>query len=304
MPPWLAGLRLDQGLARLTKVSRRRVRALIEAGQVSLDSRPTRTLSRPLLTGQVIDLLTPLEGAAPSDPLPQVEILFQDAWLAAVAKPSGMPATAPRIRAPQEITAGEALTLLLSARAGRRVEVIVLHRLDRPTSGLMLFALHPRATGGLARAWRLGQVNKGYLALVAGNPGHCPVTLDQPLARDPLSPGRFVPSPRGRVARTVVHTLAAGPAASLIEARPLTGRSHQIRVHLAAAGWPVLGDRLYGGGSAPRLMLHAWRLELDHPVTGSPLLLTAPIPEDFTRFVHLSGLGEALASLPQTACPP
>lgn len=185
---------------------------------------------------------------------------------------------------------GEALTLALSARAGRRQEVTLIHRLDRPTSGLMLFALHPRAARGLARLWRAGRVAKRYLAVISGDPGEEPLVLDQAIARDPLTPGRFAPSSRGRPARTAVRTLIRGATQNLVEARPLTGRSHQIRVHLAAAGWPVAGDVLYGGAPAPRLMLHAWRLELPHPVTGEGLSLTAPPPEEFAAQLQRCGL--------------
>lgn len=292
VPPWLQGRRLDQGLAVLAGVSRRRARALIDAGQLILDLRSTRTLSRTLTTGSVLDLLPPHEGTASPRVLPDIAIAYEDRWLAAVVKPPGMAAAPPRTRAPEELTAGEALALVLSSRAGQRVEVTLVHRLDRPTSGLMLFALHPRATQGLARAWQRGEVEKRYLAVVGGDPGGDPVMLDQPIARDPLTPGRFTASSRGRPARTLVRAVARGSSESLVEARPLTGRSHQLRVHLAAAGWPVLGDTLYGGAPAPRLLLHAWRLDLPHPVTGALLSLEAPVPESFA--VHLRRFALAL----------
>ncbi len=154
----------------------------------------------------------------------------------------------------------------------------------------MLFALHPRAARGLARLWQAGNVVKRYLAAIPGDPGDEPVVLDQPIERDPLTPGRFSPSLRGRPARTAVRTLARGTTHNLVEVRPLTGRSHQIRVHLAAAGWPVAGDILYGGAPAPRLMLHAWRLELPHPITAEGLSPTAPPREDFALQLHHWGL--------------
>ncbi len=289
-PPELAGLRLDQGLAELAKISRRRARSLIDAGQLYLDTRPTRTLSRRLATGSVLDLLPPWDGTAPPTSLPPVDIVFEDRWLVALAKPAGMAAAAPRTRRPGELIAGEALAMVLSGRAGRRVEVVLIHRLDRATSGLILFALHPRAAQGLGRAFQQGGVAKRYLAVVTGDPGPGEVVLDHPIDRDPLTPGRFAPSPRGRPARTVVRPLARQASHSLLEIRPLTGRSHQIRVHLACAGWPIVGDALYGGASAPRLMLHAWRLELRHPVTGAPLSLTAPAPEDWAAHLRRCGV--------------
>lgn len=292
--PWLAGARLDQALAQLAGLPRRRARALIAAGQVALDSLPTRTLSRPVATGSVIELYPPHPGAQPPPSLPLAPVVFADRWLVAAVKPSGVPATAPRVRAPGELTFAESLAMVLSSQAGRRVNPTLLHRLDRATSGLMLFALHPRASRELSRAWQTGGVRKRYLAVVAGTPGDEEVTLDFPVARDPLTSGRFAPAPGGRPARTLVRCLARATTSALVEARPLTGRTHQLRVHLAAAGWPVVGDHLYNGPRAPRLMLHAWRLELTHPITGQPLALTAPLPEDFSLLLEHFELAHGL----------
>lgn len=278
----MANLRLDQGLAHLAGIPRRRARALIDAGKVWLDGRPIRTLSRRLATASVLDLLPPHDGAVQPRESPVVDIMYEDRWLVAVAKPSGVVAGNPRNRAKEELTIGEALALALAARAGRRQEVTLIHRLDRPTSGLVVFALHPRAVRGLAGLWLTGHVDKRYLAAIAGDPGEEPLILTQPIARDPLTPNRFAPSPRGRPARTAIRTLVRGTTHTLIEARPFTGRSHQLRVHLAAAGWPIAGDTLYGGPPASRLMLHAWGLEFPHPITGERLSLTAPPPQEFT----------------------
>jgi len=289
-PPQLAGARLDQGLAELAKIARRHARRLIDAGQLRLDAKPTRNLSRRLATGSVLDVLPPHDGIAPPASLPPVELVFEDRWLVALVKPAGMTAAAPRRRGAGELTAGEALAMVLSHRAGRRVDVILVHRLDRPTSGLMLFALHPRAAQGLGRAFQRGAVTKRYLAVVTGDPGPAEVVLDQPVGRDPLTPGRFAVARDGRPARTLVRSLWRQEPYSLVEARPLTGRSHQIRVHLASAGWPIVGDTLYGGASAPRLMLHAWRLALPHPVTGAVLSLRAPAPQDWTAHLGRCGL--------------
>ena len=290
VPPALAGLRLDQGLAELVGVSRRRARTLIDGGHLCLDGRLIRTLSRRLATGSVLDLLPPHGGTVPPRSLPQVKIVYEDRWLVALAKPAGVAAVAPRARAGEELTASEVLAMVLAARAGRRVEVVPAHRLDRATSGLLLFTRHARATQGLGRAFQRREVKKRYLAVVEGDPGANEIVLDQPIGRDPLTPSRFVTSPRGRAACTVVRALVRRPSASLLEVRPLTGRSHQIRVHLASAGWPILGDPLYGGATAPRLMLHAWRLDLRHPVSGAPLSLTAPLPPDYALHLQRCGL--------------
>ena len=161
-------------------------------------------------------------------------------------------------------------------------------RLDRDTSGVVLFATDPRANEGLARAFAGREVEKTYVALTARPADRCP-------DEDSASRRRSRPRGRARARRVAVGGEGAKPAetevvvrevladALLVEARPLTGRKHQVRAHLAHAGMPILGDPVYGdaGGRAPRLMLHARRLALPHPLTGEPLAIESPLPADF-----------------------
>ncbi len=170
------------------------------------------------------------------------------------------------------------LTELLAARLERRVWVV--HRIDKATSGLVLFALDARAHRRLSQAFEQRTVHKTYLAAAQG-------TLDDggsELALKTFGSGRVGPSPEGKVSLTRWKVRERLPGATLLEVEPETGRRHQIRAHLHAAGHPVLGDRKYGRprpvGGAPRLMLHAWRLALPDGCGGT-LALEAPPPADF-----------------------
>jgi 23S rRNA pseudouridine1911/1915/1917 synthase len=291
--PDLAGRRLDQGLAALAGVPRRRVRALVGEGRLWLNGRATRVLSRLLHLADVLDVVPEgVELGAPRLLPPPLSILHQDGWLLAVDKPAGVTTQPPRKRAPGEFTAHEMALLQLAFVEGKRVDLRLFHRLDRLTTGVLVFARQHEAARALARIWGSGSVRKRYVALVRGSPGAGVRTLAGPIAPDPLVPGRFRIARGGKPARTEVRLIATSGEFSLIEVRPATGRTHQVRVHLAEAGCPVAGDTLYGGGGGvPRPLLHAWRLSLPHPRTGQLLHLTAPIPADMQAC--LAGLGFA-----------
>jgi 23S rRNA pseudouridine1911/1915/1917 synthase len=210
--------------------------------------------------------------------------------LVAADKTAGLTTQPPRRRAPGELTAHERVLLQLAARDGKRVEVMLFHRLDRLTTGVLVFARHRDAARALAKIWGSGAVQKQYLALVRGGPGKGPRRISGAIASDPLVHGRFRVARNGKPATTEVRLLARLAEFSLVEVRPLTGRTHQVRVHLAEAGFPIAGDALYGGaGGVPRPFLHSWRLTIPHPRTGRQLRLEAPVPADMQRF--LAGLG-------------
>jgi len=165
--------------------------------------------------------------------------------------------------------------------------VHLVHRLDRETSGVTVLARTAAAARRLAEDFREGRPAKTYLALCARAPAPPEGRIDAPLGKDPRHPGRRAVRPDGEPAATRYRTLAVGPGGvALVEARPETGRTHQIRVHLAHLGAPILGDARHGGPrmigevAIPRVMLHALRLEVDHPATGTRLVLEAPVPED------------------------
>jgi RluA family pseudouridine synthase len=273
------------------------LRRLIMAGGVQLDGRPTRAPGRPLDAGQALlaridaSRLPPTSEASDEAFAVRPAILFEDDALIAVDKPPGLPTvpTADPVR-PSLVRAVETHLQRTSAWKG----VLGVHqRLDRDTSGVVLFAKAPAANPALAQAFAGREVNKTYHALTM-RPRRLPPSSwrvsDRLAAVAKGRMGRVEGS--GQAAVTDFMLLEVFATGLLVEAHPRTGRKHQVRVHLAEAGLPVLGDPLYGdpGGAAPRVMLHAWRLELAHPVTGAPLVIESPWPPDFRR--SLEGMSE------------
>jgi 23S rRNA pseudouridine1911/1915/1917 synthase len=280
-----AGLRLDLFLAAATTRSRRQLRRDIADGLVWRNGQPVRVASRQLEFGDIVDLLLPPEATgAPATPaVESLEIIHRDSWLIVVDKPSGLLSQPAEVRQPGELAADETLCLQLAIEAGSPPFLRLVHRLDRPTSGLLLFAGRPEALPRLAKAWSSGQVHRSYLAVVEGAPLWQQQTLSGAIARDRSVAWRFEVSPEGRPAETEVRVLGHEAGLTQIECRLKTGRTHQVRVHLAHAGFPVAGDVLYGGHRevAARPLLHAAGLVLPHPKDGSALTLRAPLPPDF-----------------------
>ncbi|MFM1996028.1 MAG: hypothetical protein RLZZ111_415 [Planctomycetota bacterium] len=211
-------------------------------------------------------------------------VVFADACLVVVDKPSGMPSVPARTPLDPPCVAA-----MLEDEYG---PVEAVHRLDRDTSGLLVLARTAAARASLGRAFESRAVHKRYEAIVHGVPPQAAGEIALPLAADPLAPPKQRVDPiAGRHALTRWRLLARGhvatagallPAleAALLELEPTTGRSHQLRVHLAWLGMPIVGDRLYGPAppAAPRLLLHAARLELPHPGDGRRFVLAAPRP--------------------------
>ena len=289
--PELFGQRLDLAVAALSGLARREVRRLAAGGQIWLNGAAARVLSRSVTTGDVVDLIPPAGPLRPPASPPSVPLLHEDGWLVAVNKPAGVTSQPPRQRRQGELSVHEILALQLAHRHGRRRDVLLIHRLDRLTTGVMVFALQHEASRALARAWHDATIDKRYLVVAVGTPPRRRFGVTAPIARDPARPDTFRVHRQGRPARTEVVLLAAAHGFSLLEVRPLTGRTHQVRVHLAHAGIPVAGDTRYGGGGGvPRPFLHAWRLSLPHPAHGTPLALAAPLPVDMLSFLAERGL--------------
>lgn len=264
--------RLDRVLARLLPDTSRGVaRRLIADGRVFVDGRRCRVASRPVRAGNVLHVAsaTAVAAAATAGPPP---ILHEDADVLAVDKPAGM-ASAPT-RLASAGTARDLVTEALRARKHGPARLWVVHRLDAPTSGVLVFAKTREAAAALSSAFAEGRVEKTYLACVAGVPSGDHGTIELAIA----TAGRqaYV-DPSGRPARTDWELVARDDdGGALVRLRPRTGRMHQLRVHLAAIGCPIRGDRAYGGPPARRLMLHAERLVVPHPRTGTPLAIDSP----------------------------
>ncbi len=279
--PTDAGERLDRFIAARGGISRGMARHALEAGGVFLDGRRCKVASRLVRAGQqvVVNLSEGGREMRLPAPLDRARLLYADADIAAVDKPAGVPA--------QATLTGDRGTLpdLVSDLLGAPVTLV--HRLDRETSGVTVFARTREAAAALAEAFRRGEPEKTYLALCARAPSPPLGRIDAPLGKDPSHPGRRRVDSRGEPASTRYHTISSSPRAALVEARPETGRTHQIRAHLAHLGAPLLGDpryggpRLVGGVPVPRVMLHALRLEILHPVTRIRMAFEAPVPEDF-----------------------
>lgn len=233
-------------------------------------------------------------------------VLYEDTQLLAVSKPARL-VTHPAYKHP-EGTLCDAVFARQAARGEGRPWL--LHRLDRDTSGVVLFAKTELARRALVRQFERHLIQKCYLALTAGIPTPEYGTLDAPLARDPADRRRTIVTSDGQPAMTRYRTLAAHVGYALVLAEPVTGRTHQIRAHLTAADAPLVGDSRYlpDGSSATALashaMLHAWRLTIRYPGTGAPFTLAAPLPEDFAALARRLALGNALALLDSPSAGP
>ncbi len=292
--PAAEGARLDVFLAAATSLSRRAARRLLADGLVWRNGTAMRVQSRTVSFGDVVDVLRPPAevGAPPEPAVPRPVVLHRDGWLLAAAKPAGV-LTAPAERmAPDELALDQQVLLALALEEGRRPFVRTVHRLDRTTSGVVLFARRAEALPRLSRAWSTGSVERIYLAVVEGSPVLDRTVVDAPIARDQDHAWRFTTVAHGRPARTEAEVIARlDHGLSLLACRLGTGRTHQVRVHLASAGHPVLGDRLYGSRRADevgRPLLHAWSISLPHPASGELLQVVCPPPDDLAPYLPVT----------------
>jgi 23S rRNA pseudouridine1911/1915/1917 synthase len=288
VPNERAGWRLDRYLAAaLPEFSRSRLQALIRNGEVKLqgkDARPRETVR----TGDVVRLrIPPLQEIEAQAEVIPLEILYEDHDLLVLNKPAGLVVhPGAGNRAHTLVNALLYHCTSLSGIGGKERPGIV-HRLDKETSGCLVVAKNDAAHQVLARQFAEREATKIYLALVTGTLKRNRGTIDAAIGRHPVQRKKMrVDARRGRTARTDYRVLQSGSGISLLECTLHSGRTHQIRVHLHHLGHPVIGDALYGKkGSAPRQMLHAWKLGFTHPRTTERLLFEAPIPADFRALI-------------------
>ena len=288
VPEGLDGERLDAALARMFGLSRAAAADLISGGQVLVAGRPAVKSDR-VPAGEWLDVTLPAPPAPTPAPqaVPGLAVVYEDADIVVVDKPAGVAAhPTPGWSGPTVLegllAAGH--TIATSGAAERQG---IVHRLDANTTGLMVLAKSERAYSALKRAFRERTVDKGYHALVQGHPDPLRGTVDAPIARHPSGDGRFAVIAGGRPSVTHYDTIEAFRGASLLDITLETGRTHQIRVHMAALRHPCVGDRLYGADPVlathlglARQGLHAARLGFAHPADGHPLVFTSDHPAD------------------------
>jgi RluA family pseudouridine synthase len=277
------GLRLDDAIASLCAgVSKSEARRIIDRGGCTVNVALVRVASRSVKTADVIELGVMETGRFQELALPPEALLYEDAELIAVNKPAGINSQ----RTPYQLkgTLEYWVTEYFKAQ-GNSEPARVVHRLDRGTSGAMLFPKNRQGAARLSKQFQDGLVDKLYLALVSGRPDQEAWRVDAPIGK--VASARYGVVEGGKAAVTEFRTVASSGDLSLVEARPLTGRTHQIRVHLASVGLPILGDTTYGGGTAGRMMLHCSAMTFQNSKMVE-VRVTAPLDGEFAE--RVSGL--------------
>ncbi len=279
------GERLDRFLAdRLPDLSRVQVQRLIKTGLATVNDQPVKPAYR-VEPGDRIVVRVP-EASEPvirPEPIP-LQIVYEDEYLLAVDKPAGMV-----VHPAAGHSSGTLVNALLAycpqvADVGGVDRAGIVHRLDKDTSGVLLVAKDPETYAALQRQFKHRQVRKTYLALVEGRIYPKEGIVEAPVGRDQRARKRMAVTRTGRPAVTQYRAVEYFRDHTLLQVRPHTGRTHQVRVHLAWLGYPIVGDRVYGRRRQPLLshrhFLHAQELVFTHPATKEKVTLTAPLPPD------------------------
>ncbi len=293
------GGRLDLAVSALAGISRAHAQRLISDGRATVDGRRGRASDR-LRGGEAlrVELSAPPDPGLRGESIP-LRIAYEDAAMLIVDKPAGL------VVHPSHGHAGGTLVNALVGRAEERGELLgsiagvgrpgIVHRLDKETSGLIVVAKTDDAQASLMRQFGARSVEKEYLALVRGATPAPRGRIEAPVGRDPRDRQRMAVVAGGRDAVTEYESLGSGAGYSLLTLHPLTGRTHQLRAHLAYLGLPIAGDRRYGGGIGPggleRQFLHAARITLDRPLDGRRLRAWSELPDDLAAALAASGIG-------------
>lgn len=260
-----------------TTISRSLWQKYIKAGYVSVNNKVATTPKFEVDETDEIALNLPEKEQTDVD----LPILYEDDNVIVVNKPSGL-LTHAKGGLSDEPTVAEIIRPKTSFATDTDRPGIV-HRLDRDTSGLLIIAKNPESAAHLQRQFAERTAKKTYIAITDGKPKLNAAKIDLPIGRNPSAPSTFRIDPNGKPAQTTYHVLAENDAQSLVELKPTTGRTHQLRVHLAHLNAPILGDRVYGKSSDCRMMLHAQKLEITLP-SGERKVFEAAVPDEFKKF--------------------
>ena len=260
-----------------TTISRSLWQKYIKAGYVSVNSKVVTTPKFEVDETDEIALNLPEKEQTDVD----LPILYEDDDVIVVNKPSGL-LTHAKGGLSDEPTVAEIIRPKTSFATDTDRPGIV-HRLDRDTSGLLIIAKNPESAAHLQRQFAERTAKKTYIAITDGKPKLNAAKIDLPIGRNPSAPSTFRIDPNGKPAQTTYYVLAENDTQSLVELKPTTGRTHQLRVHLAHLNAPILGDRVYGKSSDCRMMLHAQKLEITLP-SGERKVFEAAVPDEFKKF--------------------
>lgn len=273
----------------MPELSRSKLTKLVSEGLVTVNGEAAAKSGQTLRPGDEVEFKPPEESGAhelvPADI--DLDVRYEDSDLLVVNKPRGM------VVHPGIGTGGDTLVHALLHRphslggSGQPFRPGIVHRLDKETSGLMVVAKNDAAHAGMSALVAKRTMERRYVAWLDGSPEHSRFTIDAPLAKDPKSPLKRAVVEDGKPAVTHVQVLARVEKRTLVSCRLETGRTHQIRVHLAAFGFSVVGDRLYGQEGAP-LQLHAAYLAFTHPMTSEKVSVYAEPPNDFASHANLT----------------
>lgn len=293
--PQQSGGRLDQFLAQaIFDMSRTRARKIIGLGGVHINGQRTRTCSCQVKVADLVELYI---DHLPLDPyrIAPADVVYHDKHLIVLNKPAAIDTQPTHAR--YKGTLYEALQVFLQDefKPQARPELGMVQRLDRETTGLIVFSIHPAAHKQMTHIFHERQAQKHYLALVTGEPAKTSGKIRSCLARSRQGNRVHSVDAGGKLAETRYRVVRKLKGAALVSVQIYTGRSHQIRAHMAEMGHPLLGDGRYGGAellagiSFGRPLLHARKLQFAHPVTGKTLRLTQPLPQETCRTIKILG---------------
>ncbi|HSX37088.1 MAG TPA: RluA family pseudouridine synthase [Patescibacteria group bacterium] len=271
--------RLDHAVVdQLPQLSRSFASQLVEEGKVLVNGQPILKAGYKLHGG---DMVTILYDPAKEPPVPAIKlrVLYEDADCLVIDKPVGV-LTHSKGEFNPEATVATFLRSHIQGMDGSRAGIV--HRLDRATSGVMIAAKTPEALAWLQKQFSQRKAKKTYIAIVQGHLKQDEAVIDMPIERNPKAPSTFRVGPNGKKALTHYKVLKASKQYSLLELKPTTGRTHQLRVHLAQLGHPIIGDSMYGGKKSERLFLHARELEITLP-DKQRVTFESPLPAVFAR---------------------